>query len=245
MNQTTVLGIDIGGSGMKAAPVDTTTGRLLHARHRIATPASGSPDEMLDVGRQLVDHFQWSGPVGITFPGVIRHGVITTSANLDPGWVGIDGRRAFSDAVGLPCQIVNDADAAGLAEVRFGAAADTQGVVLVLTFGTGIGSALFVDQRLVPNTELGHLSMGSTTAEELASSRIKKRENLSFDLWSERVVAYLTELERLLSPDLFVVGGGISKQFEDFSYLLTIDTPIVPAALRNDAGIVGAGLYFQ
>lgn len=238
-----VLGIDIGGSGMKAAPVDTTTGELVGERHRIPTPDPATPEAMIDVGRQLVDHFSWKKSVGCAFPGVIQQGRVLTAANLDKAWVGVDGAAAFTKALDLDVAMVNDADAAGLAEVRFGAAKDVPGVVLMVTLGTGIGTGMFVDGKLVPNTELGHLKMdGKTEAEDVASARAREDAGLSWADWSGHLDAYLCELERLLWPTLFVLGGGVSKKFDKFADRLTVRTPIVAAEMRNQAGIVGAAL---
>jgi polyphosphate glucokinase len=239
---TTALGIDIGGSGMKAAPIDVTSGELLAERLRIETPHSASPAAMIPVIGQLLDHFSWEGPVGITFPGVVRHGTTLTAANLHPDWIGLDAAGAFAEAIGHRPVVVNDADAAGVAEARFGAARDVAGVVLLLTLGTGIGTALINDGALVPNTELGHLVVDGHDAETRAAASAREREDLGWKEYSGRLTRYLNELERLLWPDLFVVGGGISEKFDKFGPRLEITTPIVPAVLRNRAGIVGAAV---
>jgi polyphosphate glucokinase len=239
---TSALGIDIGGSGMKAAPIDTTTGELLAERLRIETPTSASPAAMIPVIAQLLEHFSWQGPVGITFPGVVRHGRTLTAANLHPDWIGLDAAGAFAEVLGHRPVVVNDADAAGVAEARFGAARDVDGVVLLLTLGTGIGTALINDGALVPNTELGHLVVDGHDAETRAAASAREREDLGWKEYSGRLTRYLNELERLLWPDLFVVGGGISEKFDKFGPRLEITTPAVPAALRNRAGIVGAAV---
>jgi polyphosphate glucokinase len=239
---TRALGIDIGGSGMKAAPVDTATGELLAERLRIETPDSASPAEMIPVVERLLAHFSWDGPVGVTFPGVVRHGTTLTAANLHPDWVGCDAAGGFAEVLGHRPVVVNDADAAGVAEARFGAARDVNGVVLLLTLGTGIGTALINDGALVPNTELGHLVIDGHDAETRAAASAREREDLGWKEYSGRLTRYLNELERLLWPDLFVVGGGISEKFDKFGPRLGITTPIVPAMLRNRAGIVGAAV---
>ncbi|MGI9031607.1 MAG: polyphosphate--glucose phosphotransferase [Ilumatobacteraceae bacterium] len=241
---TSAFGIDIGGSGMKAAPVDLETGELTADRFRVATPQPAGPEPMTDVVVELIRHFEWRGPVGITFPGVVRAGVIHSAANLDPAWLGVDGDGMFTAASGCDVHMVNDADAAGLAEVRFGAAAGRQGVVLVLTFGTGIGSGLFVDGVLVPNTELGHIELDGHDAEHRAAASAREREGLSWKDWAtHRVQPYLRAIVKLFSPELIVVGGGASRKADKWLPHLDIGaTEIVPAALENEAGIVGAAL---
>jgi len=242
-SSTEVLGIDIGGSGMKAAPVDVSTGEMLADRFRIKTPKPAEPAAMVAVAAELAAHFDWTGPIGIAFPGVVQNNVIRTAANVSKDWIGVDGAQLFSTATGCDIRMVNDADAAGVAEARFGAARDESGVSLLLTFGTGIGSALIDDTDLIPNTELGHLPMGTTTGEELASSRAKDRDDLSLETWAVLVTNYLRLLEDLLWPDLFIFGGGISRDFNDFAHLLDVRTPVRAAEMRNNAGIVGAALH--
>ena len=238
-----VLGIDIGGSGMKAAPVDTVTGEMVGDKHRIVTPKPATPDAMAEVARQLVSHFEWTGPVGIGFPGVVKGGVICTAANLDDSWVGVNGDELFTGICNCDVSMINDADAAGLAEVRFGAGVGVGGTVILLTLGTGIGSAIFTDGKLVANTEFGHLDMDGKIAEERASSRIKEDDDLSFKKWGGEVEDVLREIENLFWPVLFILGGGISKQFDEFAkYIDKFRTPVVPALIRNKAGIVGAAL---
>jgi polyphosphate glucokinase len=239
---TSALGIDIGGSGMKAAPIDITTGELLAPRLRIETPSSASPAAMIPVVARLLEHFAWEGPVGITYPGVVRQGSTLTAANLHPDWVGLDAAGVFADLIGHRPIVVNDADAAGVAEARFGAARGVEGVVLLFTLGTGIGTALLNDGVLVPNTELGHLVIDGHDAESRAAASARDREDLGWKEYSGRLTRYLNELERLLWPDLFVVGGGISEKFDKFGPRLVISTPIVPAVLKNQAGIVGAAV---
>jgi polyphosphate glucokinase len=237
------LGIDIGGSGIKAAPVDVTTGKFLADRMKIETPHPALPDPVANVVRRLTTYFNWSGPVGITFPGVVIDGVTRTAANMDPAWVGMDAASLLAQAAGNPVQVLNDADAAGMAEMTFGAGMGEKGTVLMLTFGTGIGSALFIQGILVPNTEFGHVEIRGRDAETRASERAKDLHGLSWGKWAEHVGEYLRHIEAVLHPDLFIVGGGVSKQSEKWVPRLTgISARIVPAALLNDAGIVGAAM---
>jgi polyphosphate glucokinase len=237
------LGIDIGGSGIKAAPVDVTTGKLLADRQKIETPRPALPDAVADVVKQLTTAFSWSGPIGITFPGVVADGVTRSAANMDPAWLGLDAGALFGKAAGNPVRVLNDADAAGVAEMTFGAGVGEQGTVLMLTFGTGIGSALFIKGVLVPNTEFGHVELHGEDAEKRASERAKELHDLSWGKWAGRVDEYLQHIEAVLSPSLFIVGGGVSRQSEKWVPRLTgIRARIVPAALFNDAGIVGAAM---
>ncbi len=238
----TGFGIDIGGSGMKAAVVDLDTGALTTERLRIPTPQPATPDAMAAVASELVASHRWSAPIGVGFPGIVRHGVVHSAANIDASWIGVDADALFSEACGVDVAMVNDADAAGLAEVRWGAGAGVDGVVLVLTFGTGIGSGLFVDGRLVPNTELGHLELDGRDAESHAAASAREREGIGWKQWAPRVERYLRHVEMLFSPDLIVVGGGASKSADKWLDLISIDTPIVPAAMANNAGIAGAAL---
>ena len=238
-----VLGIDIGGSGIKAAPVDVTTGKLLADRLKIETPRPALPDPVANVVRRLTTYFSWTGPVGITFPGVVIDGVTRTAANMDPAWVGLDAAALFSQAAGNPVQVLNDADAAGMAEMTFGAGVGEKGTVLMLTFGTGIGSALFIQGILVPNTEFGHVEVRGEDAEKRASERAKILHDLSWGKWAGRVDEYLHHIEAVLWPSLFILGGGVSRQADKWVPRLTgINARIVPAALLNDAGIVGAAM---
>ena len=241
----TVLGIDIGGTGMKAAPVDTTSGELVAARHRILTPHPAVPDTMATVFAELTSHFDWSGPVGATFPAVVKAGVARTAANIDRVWIGTDVAATFARTSRCDVTVVNDADAAGVAEMEFGAGKGRAGVVMMITLGTGIGTALFVDGRMVPNTELGHLKLGKKEAEARAADSVRQRLGLSWGAWAKRLDAYLLELERLLSPDLFILGGGVSKRHDRFIPRLTTHAEVVPAGLLNEAGIVGAAITAQ
>jgi polyphosphate glucokinase len=236
------FGIDIGGSGMKAAIVDLDTGDLLSDRHRIATPRPATPEAMADVVRRLVDGHGWEQPLGVAFPAIVRRGVVHLAANIDESWIGVDADRLFGDVCGHDVTLVNDADAAGLAEMRFGAGRGRDGVVLMLTFGTGIGSGLFVDGTLVPNTELGHLELDGVDAETRAAAVVREREGIGWKQWAPRVERYLRHLEMLFSPDLFIVGGGASKAAAKWLPLISVDTEIAPAAMANNAGIVGAAL---
>lgn len=237
-----VLGIDIGGTGMKAAPVDVTTGELLSERIKLATPQPAAPEAMAPIVRELVEHFAWTGAVGITFPGVVSAGTIRTAANVDKAWVGVHAPTLLGDAAGLSVTVLNDADAAGIAEMKFGAGSGVRGTVLVLTLGTGIGSALFYNGVLVPNTEFGHIEMHGKDAEQRASERAREEEDLSWGKWAGRVDSYLDKMEQLLSPDLIIIGGGVSKKSDKFLPKLTLQAKVVPASLLNDAGIVGAAM---
>ncbi|MBO0925500.1 ROK family protein [Cellulomonas sp. zg-ZUI199] len=238
----TAFGIDIGGSGIKGAPVDLRTGEFAADRVRIPTPQPATPQAVARTVAEVVDsfHLDHDVPIGVTFPAVILHGVAQSAANVDDSWIGTDVAATVGGATGRPVVAVNDADAAGYAEVVYGAARDVPGVVLVVTLGTGIGSALVVDGVLVPNTELGHLEIDGYDAESRASDAARDREGLSFEQWAKRLQRYFSVVEDLFWPDLIVVGGGVSKKHQQFLPLLDLRTPIVPAGLRNAAGIVGA-----
>lgn len=243
------LGIDIGGSGIKGAPVDLDKGEFAGERRRVDTPKESTPDAVADLVVQMVadfaDEIGSSSPVGITVPSVVHHGVVRSAANIDPSWIGIDGDALFGERLGRTVHVMNDADAAGVAEVHFGAGRGNDGVVLLTTLGTGIGSALFLGGELVPNTELGHLEIDGHDAETRAASSARERENLSWEAWAERLQRYYSHVEDLLWPDLIIVGGGISKKAEKFLPLLHTRAPIVPAQLKNDAGIIGAAWHTQ
>ncbi|WP_199431746.1 polyphosphate--glucose phosphotransferase [Qaidamihabitans albus] len=243
MTATRGFGIDIGGSGIKGALVDLEDGRLVGERVRIDTPRPATPDAIVEVVADIVAQFDWEGPVGITLPAVVKKGVAHTAANIDPSWIGTDADGLFAKRLGRHIDdvaMLNDADAAGMAEMRFGDPAARQGVVALLTFGTGIGSALFQDGKLVPNTEFGHLEVDGHDAETKAAASVKDNEGLSYPEWAVRVDRYLTVLENLIWPDLFIVGGGVSKKSEKWVPLLEIRTRVVVASLQNNAGIVGA-----
>jgi polyphosphate glucokinase len=238
------FGIDFGGSGIKGAPVDLEAGEFAEERVRIDTPQPSTPHAVAEVFAELLAKFDDSdGCVGVTVPGVVQHGVVRSAANIDKAWIGEDADRLFTDRTGRDVHVVNDADAAGLAEVRYGAAKGRGGLVIVTTLGTGIGSALVYDGVLVPNSELGHLEIDGHDAEKRAASSVKEKEDLSWEEWGKRLTTYYRKLEQLFSPELFVVGGGVSKQSENFLPLLDLDTEIVPATLLNKAGVVGAALY--
>lgn len=237
-----VLGIDVGGSGIKGAPVDIETGELTASRKRIPTPKSAKPDPMAEVVAKVGKHFDWRGPIGIGFPAAIRGGNVLTAANIDNNWIDINAAELFSERTGCPVRIINDADAAGLAEMVFGAGRDRKGVVFVVTIGTGLGTSLFTDGHLLPNTELGHIEMKGWEAELQASDAARKQEKLSWKKWARRFNDYLHELERLFWPDLFILGGGVSKKHEKFLPYLDVQAEVVPAQLLNEAGIVGAAL---
>ena len=238
-----VLGIDIGGTGIKAAPVDTVTGQLLADRKKLETPRPATPDAVIEIVKDLVTSFSWTGKAGITFPGVVIGGTIRTAANLDHSWIGVSGVAEFGQATGLDITVLNDADAAGVAEMRFGAGQGEVGVVLMLTLGTGIGSALFIDGILVPNTEFGHIEIRGKEAEKRASEHTRETEDLSWGKWAGRVDEYLTHMEALLSPNLIIIGGGVSQKSGKFLPRLTgLQAKVVPASLQNEAGIVGAAM---
>ena len=239
---TTRLGIDIGGTGIKGAPVDTTTGELIADRFRIPTPHPATPDAVAGVVAEVATHFDWTGPIGATFPAVVKDGVVQTAANVDKSWVGADAAQLFTTAAGAPVTVLNDADAAGMAEMEFGVGKGRMDTVIVITLGTGIGSAVFSRGHLVPNTELGHLMIRGKEAEQRASESVREREGLSWKQWAKRLNEYLAHLEALHWPDLIVIGGGVSKKHEKFLPLLRTRAELVPAQLLNEAGIVGAAL---
>ena len=235
-----LLGIDIGGSGIKGATVDLDAGRLTRDRHKILTPQPATPKAVAKIVVELVEHFAWEGPIGCTFPSVIRQGIVHSAANVDKSWISIDGERLLGKATSQKVVLLNDADAAGIAEMKVGAGRDRRGVVFMLTFGTGIGSGVFVDGHLVPNTELGHLEFKGMDAEHYAAARVREAEKLTYKKWGTRVNEFLLHLEKVFSPELFIIGGGVSRKLERFRDYLTVDTELVPAKLRNEAGIIGA-----
>jgi len=238
-----VLGIDIGGSGIKGNLVDVGTGELLAERHKIDTPQPSTPDAVAGVVAQMVEHFDHRGVVGCTFPAVVRRGVTLSAANVDQAWIGTDADALFERRTGLSFHMFNDADAAAIAEMEFGAGRGRRGVVLVLTFGTGIGSGMFVDGVLVPNTELGHLEFeGHSSVEHWAAARVRRAEGLSWEQWGARVDRFLAHVDRLFSPDLFILGGGVSRKWESWGHVITTAVETVPAQLENEAGIVGAAV---
>jgi polyphosphate glucokinase len=238
-----ILGIDIGGSGIKGAPVDVTTGEILQERVRIPTPQPSRPEAVAEVVAELARSFNWSGPIGVGFPALVRHGVVWTAANISKKWVGTNAEDLFTQATGCPTTVLNDADAAGIAEMTFGAGRGRKGSTFIITIGTGLGTALFIDQTLVPNLEFGHMILDGQDAELFASDATRKREDLSWKKWGKRFNRYLEELERLFSPDLFILGGGVSKTAHKFLPYLNVKAEVVPAKLLNQAGIIGAALY--
>jgi polyphosphate glucokinase len=237
-----ILGVDIGGSGIKGAPVDVIKGVLTAERQRFATPQPSVPEAVGQVVAELVQNFSWQGPIGCTFPAVVKAGVTYTAANVDSAWIGFNGQKLLAEKTGCPVVLLNDADAAGIAEMEFGAGRGHSGVVMMLTFGTGIGSAIFVNGVLVPNTELGHIEIRGKDAEDRASDRIRTEKDLSWEKWADRVNEYLGRMEQLFSPDLFIIGGGVSKKHTLFLPLLQTKAEVVPAQLLNEAGIIGAAL---
>jgi len=236
------LGIDIGGTGMKGAVVDTESGVLMTERFRIKTPSPATPDSMVKVVGKIIEHFNWEGSLGCAMPGPLKNGIMMTANNLDKSWVGVEVEELFAKACGRRVTVVNDADAAGLAEMKFGAGKQQNGIVLLLTLGTGIGSALFVDGTLVPNTEFGQIEIRGKKAERRAAYSVKEEKELSWKKWSKLVSEYVATVEQLIWPDLIIVGGGVSKKSEKFLPRIKTRTTIVPAQLRNEAGIIGAAL---
>ena len=242
------FGVDIGGSGIKAAPVDLNKGEFAEPRLKILTPSESTPQAIGSVLRKQLEHFEIpeTSPVGISFPAPVKPGQkLNWIANLDQSWVGVDITEALSEECGRPVTVVNDADAAGLAEQQFGAAKGQEGLVVVTTLGTGIGTALIYDGVLIPNTELGHIELegGKGDAERYASSAVRERKELSYKKWAKRLTKYYSLIEKYFSPSLIVIGGGVSRKSDNFVPFIDIDTPIVPAKLRNEAGIIGAAYY--
>jgi polyphosphate glucokinase len=237
-----ILGIDIGGSGVKGAPVDTVRGELLEERYRVPTPQPSDVASVVEAAAEVAGKFAGYDRVGVTFPGVVVDGVTRTAANVDKSWLDAPAADLFSERLGKPVSVLNDADAAGVAEVAFGAGKGQPGLIMMLTFGTGIGSALFVDGTLIPNTEFGHLELDGKDAELRASDRIREQEDMSWEKWAGRVQEYLRHVELLLSPRLFIIGGGVSRKSDRFFPLIDVRTPMVPATLLNNAGIIGAAV---
>lgn len=240
-----VLGVDIGGTHLKAAPVDVTVGELRGDRIEIETPQPGTIEQLVNAAGELVDRHAWGGaPVGFAFPGVVDRGVVLTATNLDEVWVGVDLPAVMREALGREASAINDADAAGFAEVAFGAARGVGGVVVVVTLGTGVGTGLFVDGTLVPNAELGNLHMDGHALQEVVSGHVRDERGMSWEEWAGNVSKYLRALENLVWPSRIVLGGGISECFEDYAEHLETRTEVVPAELGNRAGIVGAALSY-
>ncbi len=240
-----ILGIDVGGTGIKGAPVDIETGTLVAERYRLPTPEPSKPGAVAGVVAEIARHFDWQGPIGVGFPSVVLHGVTLSAANIHKKWIGTDAAALFTEATGCPVTVINDADAAGVAEMAFGAGRERKGVVMMITIGTGLGSALFIDGHLVPNTEMGHLEIRGKDAEARASDAARKARGFSWKRWAGFFDEYLNRLELLFSPDLFILGGGASKRFDRFAPYLTVRAEVVPAQLLNDAGMIGAAMAAQ
>jgi polyphosphate glucokinase len=237
-----ILGIDIGGSGVKGAIVDTKKGQLITERYRIPTPQPSTPEAVAEVLKQITRHFKWKGAVGVGFPGVMQQGIARTAANVDKSWVDKDLNTLFSKATGCKVHVVNDADAAGMAEMKFGAGKGFRGTLLLITVGTGLGTVLFTNGKLVPNIEMGHIILHGADAELYATDAARKNNNLDWDTWAKRFNEYLLRMEELLWPDKIIIGGGASKKPQKFFPHLTTKAEIVPAMLMNEAGIVGAAM---
>lgn len=238
-----ILGVDVGGSGIKGGIVNTKTGELLTERYKFATPKPATPESVAKTIKKLIKHFKWKGSVGCGFPSIIRNGIAITAANIDKSWIGEDIKQRFEEICKRPFYILNDADAAGLAEVKFGAGKAVKGTVLMITIGSGIGTGLFLDGKLVPNSEFGHLEFKGMLAEHYASSSAKEREGLDMETWARRFNEYLHHLDRLLSVDLYILGGGISRMFDEFKDYLDVEGTVVPALFQNNAGTIGAAYY--
>lgn len=243
MASGSVVGIDIGGTGIKGASVDIAGGRFACERVRLLTPLPATPRAVGDVVGEILNQIDVAGPVGLTLPAVVRAGIVETASNIDHAWIGVDAVELFSKATGRPVSVVNDADAAGMAEIRFGAGQGRDGLVVVVTLGTGIGSALFIDGTLVPNSELGHLPLHHGEAENWAAESVREHDELSWKKYAHRLQAYLELVQRVLWPQLIIIGGGVSKKADKFLPRIELQTPIVPAQLHNDAGIIGAALF--
>lgn len=237
-----ILGIDIGGTGIKGAPVDTDTGELRGERFRVLTPSPATPEAVSAAVAEVAAHFDWHGPIGSGFPAAIRGGKVCTASHIDSTWLGEEPAKLFAQATGCPVTVMNDADAAGCAEMRFGAGQGRHGLVLIVTLGTGIGTAVFIDGRLVPNTELGHIEIRRKDAETRAAASARKRKDWSWKQWARRVEEYLRRMNAYLWPDLIIIGGGVSKKADKFLPLISAPTEVVAAQLFNEAGIVGAAL---
>jgi polyphosphate glucokinase len=239
----TILGIDIGGTGIKGAPVNLLTGELVSPRFRLPTPESAKPKDVAKVVDNIARHFSWTEKIGCGFPAIIRRGVAFSAANVDKSWIGANINELLTEATGCPTRVINDADAAGLAEMKFGVGRDWQkGVVFLVTLGTGIGTAVFVDGHLLPNTEFGHIEIRGKDAERRASDAVRQRKDLSWEVWGGRLNEYFQAMERLMWPDVVIIGGGASKDFDKFSPYIKMNCQVIPAQLLNLAGIVGAAL---
>ncbi len=240
-----ILGVDVGGSGIKGAPVDTDEGKLLEERFRVVTPQPATVDDVVECIGRVVEHFNWKGEIGCGFPSVVKKGTIYTAANIDQSWIGVDAKARIEQLTQCRTHLINDADAAGLAEMHFGAGRDNSGLVFMVTVGTGIGTALFANGHLVPNTELGHIDIRGKEAEHRASNRVRLEKELAWKDWAKRFDEYLVYIEKLFWPDLIIVGGGLSKSFAKFAPYLSVQSPVVPAQMLNEAGIIGAAMAFK
>lgn len=238
-----VLGIDVGGSGIKGAPVNIETGELLQERHRIPTPQPATPEAVANTIKELVEYFGWNGKVGVGFPAAVQNGVVKTASNIDESWIGVQINTYLSEKTGCDVTVANDADVAGFAEMKFGGGKGQRGTVILLTIGTGVGSVLFLDGKLLPNTELGHLYFNGSTIEEYAADSVRKNEDLGWKKWGKRFNKVLKHFEQMFYPELIIVGGGVSKKMEKFEEFIDIDTKLMPAQLLNEAGIIGAAAY--
>jgi polyphosphate glucokinase len=243
MKEHDILGIDVGASGIKGAIVDVRTGALQAERLRLDTPQPSTPSAMAETFAELVRLHNWQGPVGCGFPTIVKNEVAMTASNIDKGWVGRHVGEIFSEASGCPVRVLNDADAAGIAEMQYGVGKGKKGTVLIITIGSGLGSALFINGQLAPNTEFGHVFLHNQIAEHYTANAVRKRLEMPWDEWGLRLNEYLLHMERLLSPDLIILGGGASKRFDRFEDFITLRTPVVPAQMLNDAGIAGAAYY--
>ncbi len=237
-----ILGIDVGGSGIKGAPVDINSGNLVEDRFRIPTPNPSTPKSVANTVNEIVKHFKWKGEIGCGFPAVITNGQVRTAANINKNWIGKNVSQLFTDTTNCKTIVLNDADAAGIAEMEFGAGKNQIGLTIIITVGTGLGTAMFSGKKLVPNTEFGHLMLNGIIAEHFASDAIRKKEDLSWKKWAFRFNEYLSEIERLLWPDLIIIGGGVSKKWDKYLKFLNTKSKIIPAQLLNEAGIIGAAL---
>lgn len=238
------LGIDIGGSGIKGALVNTNTGELVTERLRIPTPQPATPKAVIKTMKKIVKHFDYSGSIGVGIPSVVIDGVVKSAANIDNGWIGFAGQEAMAEAAGCPVTLMNDADVAGVAEMHFGAGRDHKGVVMIFTLGTGVGSVMFVNGQIVPNLELGHMFLQDRPgdAEDFMADRIRKEEDLNWKKWGSRLNTYFQHIEFLFSPQLIIIGGGVSKRHDKFLHHIHVSAQVVPAQLRNEAGIIGAAV---
>ena len=245
MQDNLILGFDIGGTGMKAAIIDVEKGELVNERIKLDTPQPSTPEAVKDCFLKLVEMHSWKGPIGCGFPAIVKDGVACSAANIDDAWIGTNVEELLGKASGLPVSVLNDADAAGMAEIAFGAGKGKKGVVVLITIGSGLGSALFIDEKLVPNTEFGHvyLKEQKEVAERYAANSARKRLDLNWEDWGKRLNEYLQHMERILVPDLIILGGGVSKRFTEYAPFLSLGTTVIPAAFRNNAGALGAAMY--